>query len=82
MEHNSSFNKQLRKEITARAVVNKKIKMLAIDIDENNKKNMRSLKSIELKKPYEEGDRKIENFGNFLRDLMSELNQKPILEIK
>ena len=38
MEHESSFNKQLRKEITARAVTNKKNKMLEADIDENNKK--------------------------------------------
>ena len=38
MEHESSFNKQLRKEISARAVMNKKIKMLEADIDENNKK--------------------------------------------
>ena len=37
MEHDSSFNKQLRKEITARAVVNKKIKILEVDVDENNK---------------------------------------------
>ena len=36
MEHDSSFNKQLRKEITARAVMNKKVKMLEVDIDENN----------------------------------------------
>ena len=38
MEHESSFNNQLRKEITARAVMNKKIKMLKADIDGNNKK--------------------------------------------
>ena len=38
MEHNSSFNNQLRREITARAVINKKIKMLKADIDVNNKK--------------------------------------------
>ena len=38
MEHESSFNKQLRKGITAKAVMNKKIKMLETDIDENNKK--------------------------------------------
>ena len=38
MEHESSFNKRLRKEITAKAVMNKKIKMLEADIDENNKK--------------------------------------------
>ena len=38
MEHKSSYNNQLRKEITAKAVMNKKIKMLENDIDENNKK--------------------------------------------
>ena len=38
MENESSFNNQLRKEITAKAVMNKKIKMLETDIDENNKK--------------------------------------------
>ena len=38
MEQYSSFNTQLRKEITTRAVMNKKIKMLKSDIDGNNKK--------------------------------------------
>ena len=38
MEHNSSFNNQLRREITARAVMNKKIKLLKSDIDGNNTK--------------------------------------------
>ena len=38
MEQDSSFNNQLRREITARAVMNKKIKMLKSDIDVNNKK--------------------------------------------
>ena len=38
MEQDSSFNIQLRREITARAVMNKKIKMLKSDIDGNNKK--------------------------------------------
>ena len=38
MEHNSSFNNQLRREIMARAEINKKIKMLKSDIDVNNKK--------------------------------------------
>ena len=38
MEHNSSFNKQLGKEITARAVMNKKMKKLEVDKDVNNKK--------------------------------------------
>ena len=35
MEHKSSFNKQLRKEITARAVMNKRNKKLEVDIDKN-----------------------------------------------
>ena len=38
METKSSFNKQLRKEITAKAVMNNKIRMLVNDIDKNNKK--------------------------------------------
>ena len=38
MEQDSSFNNQLRREITARAVMNKKLKMLKSDIDSNNKK--------------------------------------------
>ena len=38
MEHNSSFNKQLRKEITGRAEMNEKFKMLKSDTDVNNKK--------------------------------------------
>ena len=38
MEQYSSFNDQLRKEITAGAVINKKIKMFKEKIDENNKK--------------------------------------------
>ena len=35
MEHNSSFNKQLRKEITAEAEMNKEIKTLQENIDKN-----------------------------------------------
>ena len=35
MEHISSINKQLRKEITARAMMNKQIKSLQQNIDEN-----------------------------------------------
>ena len=38
MEQNSSFKNQLRRKITARAVMNKKIKMLKSDIDGNNQK--------------------------------------------
>ena len=35
MEHKSSFNKELRKEITARAVMNREIKTLQENIDKN-----------------------------------------------
>ena len=38
MEEDSSFKNKLRREITARAVMNKKIKMLKSDIDGNKKK--------------------------------------------
>ena len=34
------MNKQLRKEMSARAVLSKKIKMLEADIDGNNEKDM------------------------------------------
>ena len=37
MEQDSSFNNQLRREITARAVMNRKTKILISDIDGNNK---------------------------------------------
>ena len=40
MEHSSSFNKHMRKQISARVVTNKKIEMLEVDIDVNNKKYM------------------------------------------
>ena len=72
MEHNSSFNKQLRKETAARAVLNKKIKMLKVDVDVNKNNWRRYLeKSRESKKPYVEGNKKIKNTENFLRELMS-----------
>ena len=35
MEHDSSFNKQLRKQITAGGVMNKKIRKFEVDKDEN-----------------------------------------------
>ena len=38
MEHNSSYNKQLKNKITARAVGNKEIQMLEIDKDEKKMK--------------------------------------------
>ena len=39
MEHNSSYHKQLRKEIRVRTVMNKKIKKLKTDIVKNNAKS-------------------------------------------
>ena len=36
MEHDSSFNRQLEKGITARPVINRKIRMFQDDIDKNN----------------------------------------------
>ena len=63
MEHESSFNKQLRKEISARAVMNKKIKMFTDNIDENNKKSDNINKEIlELKKLYAKENKKNHQF--------------------
>ena len=67
MEQDSSYNKRLRKEITARAVMRKKIRMLETDIEKNNEKKMRYLdKSIESKKLSARRDRTIKNIENFL----------------
>ena len=38
MEQDSSFNKQMRREITNRAIINERIEILEVDIDENKKK--------------------------------------------
>ena len=38
MEHDSSFNRQLKKRISARAVMIKKIRLLQADIDKKNEK--------------------------------------------
>ena len=38
MEHDSSCNKRLRKEITVRAVMNEKYRKLDADIDKNGEK--------------------------------------------
>ena len=46
MEHDFSFNKQLRKEITARAVMNKQIKLLKGDID----KNIEEIYNVDMEK--------------------------------
>ena len=68
MEQDSSFNDHLRKEITARALIKKKIKIFKENIDENNKKKLIMLikKLIELKKLYVKEKRKINNFKIFI----------------
>ena len=72
MEHNSSFNKQLTKRITARAVMNKKIKMLKVDIDENNKKIYNEDKEInKIKKTIRRRKQK----NKHIRELSSRLNE-------
>ena len=38
MEYNSLFKMQLRKKLTTRAVMDKRIEMLEADIDKNNEK--------------------------------------------
>ena len=56
MEHKSSFNKELRKEITARAVMNREIKTFQENIDKNNEEiynvdmEIKRIKKIILKR--------------------------------
>ena len=67
MEHKSSYNNQLRKEITAKAVMNKKIKMLEADIDENNKKiDDADMEIKRIKKAISKRKQKIEIISIFL----------------
>ena len=67
MEQDSSFNNQLRREITARAVMNKKIKMLKSDIDGNNKKIYDVDKeNNRIKKVIRKRRQKINNFKIFI----------------
>ena len=69
MEHESSFNKQMEKEITARAVKNKMIEVIT---DENNKTLYDVDKEIKtIKKLYVGGNRKIVNTNHLPRHLMS-----------
>ena len=67
MEQDSSFNDQLRKEITARAVMNKKINMFKENIDENNKKIDNINKEINrIKKVLRERIQKKQTFSRSL----------------
>ena len=77
MEHNSSFNKQLRREITARAVINKKIKMLKSDIDVNNKKIYDIDKEIKrIKKLMHKRKQKNRNYTDRSLRLIEKKNSK------
>ena len=77
MEHNSSFNKQLRREITARAEINKKIKMLKSDIDVNNKKIFDVDKEIKrVKKLIPKRKQKNRNFTDLSLRLIDLKNSK------
>ena len=65
MEQDSPFNNELRREITARAVMNEKIKMLKSDIDENNKKIYDVDKEIKrVKKMIHKRRQKIRNYND------------------
>ena len=83
MEHDSSFNKQLRKEITARAVMNKKIKILEVDIDENNEniydvdKEINTIqKTIRKRKQKDRKYREISSRVNELKKLKTDIRNK------
>ena len=73
MDHDSSFNKHLRKQIRARAVMNLKKKgMLKGDIERNDEKIDEISQEInKIKKPYVGEKRKVINIDKFLWDLMS-----------
>ena len=67
MEHDSSFNKELRTEITARAVMNREIKTLQENIDKNlEEKYNVDMEKKELEKIYLKERKKIEVIPIFL----------------
>ena len=83
MEHESSFNKQLRKEITARAVMNKEIKMLEADIDENNKKiDDADMEIKRIKKTVSKRKQKNRNYADLSLRLIELKNSKTDLRNK
>ena len=88
MEHDFSYTKQFRKEITARAVMNRKTKMVEVDIDENKKKYDRHKeinriqKSIQGRKQKHRKYRELslrvvelKNIKNGIRNKIDALNQ-------
>ena len=83
MEHDSSFNNQLRREITALAVMNKKIKILKSDIDGNNKKIYDADKDIKrVKKLIHKRKQKNRNYTDLSLRLIEIKNSKIDLKNK
>ena len=83
MEQDSSFHNQLRREITARAVMNKKIKMLKSDIDVNNKKIYDVDKEIKrVKKLIRKRKQKNRNYNDLSLRLIEIKNSKIDLKNK
>ena len=80
MEHDSSFNKQLRKEITARAVMNKQIKKLENNIDENNKKIYDiDLENKRIKKAIPKKKKKKKNYTDLCLRVIELKNSKTVI---
>ena len=83
MEQDSSFNNQLRRETTARAVINKKIKILKADIDVNNKKIFDVNKEIKsIKKLIHKRKQKNRNYNDLSLRLIEIKNSKIDLKNK
>ena len=83
MEQDSSFNNQFKREITARAVINKKIKKLKSNIDGNNKKIYDVDEEIKrIKKLIHKRKQKNRNYNNLSLRLIEIKNSKIDLKKK
>ena len=82
MEHDSSLNKQLRNEKTAGAVVNKKIKMLEIDINANSKEMYDVDQEIDtIQKTIRRTKQKNRKYRELSSRLIELKNLKPMLKL-
>ena len=83
MEHQSSFNKQLRKEITARVVMNKQVKILQNDIDKNNEKiDEISREIVKIEKAIRRGRQENQDYRELSLRLSELMNSKTELKNK
>ena len=83
MEHESSFNKQMRKEITARVVMNKQVKILQNDIDKNNEKiDEISREIVKIKKAIHRGRQENQDYRELSLRLSELMNSKTELKNK